>query len=440
MMQQSSKRLLFFLGGIHAIYFLAAYFLKGIYLIDSYGYLMQAENIKAYGTWYAETWNAPLLIDYFSIRPPLYAWFINSIGLFSNSKYLVLFVQNILSIFNCWLIYTIVKKRGATTETSYLFMIAALLFYPAQLIHANFVMTEILFQSFLLLLFINTLNFLELPNWKNSWYITLLLSVCLLTKPISLFLPLIVLGFMLWPIFHNKGKWFLATPLLLVCIVFHCICLQNKHATGYYHYSSIKSINQLKYNARYTLVNAKGEAYADSLMTLYMQQANSYKSYEQRLQFMDAKALEILYQYPIEFIQLYTKGMVAFFLDPGRFDVYHFFAIEEKGTLGLMYEIQTKGFSAFIPYIKQSPLLILLFLALNFCWNVFVFVCLIKFIFARNVVLPFRLLVFMFVFYIAAATGPVGVSRYRVPVYPFLLMSVLFVSQKFMVRNTLHNA
>jgi hypothetical protein len=43
---------------------------------------------------------------------------------------------------------------------------------------------------------------------------------------------------------------------------------------------------------------------------------------------------------------VYVKGVVAFFIDPGRFDMFHFFALEKKGTLGLMHETQTRGASA----------------------------------------------------------------------------------------------
>jgi hypothetical protein len=427
----SSKQILFLIIGIHAVYFLAACYFKGIYLIDSYGYLMQADNIKDYGTWYAEDWNAPLLVDYFSIRPPLYALFLIILHTISENILFVLFVQNIISIINCWLVYEFVKKQVSNADRIQFAMIAGLLFYPAQMMHANFVMTEIVFQSFMLLLFLSMYEFMKQPQWKCSLRIAILLSLCLLTKPISLLLPVIAVCFMLWAIVKQRSKWIFIATLLLPMLTFHAICLQNRHATGYYHYSSIKSINQLKYNARYTLVNAKGEVFADSSIAACMQLANAQPTYGERLQLMDAKASGIIREYPLAFIKLYIKGVAAFFLDPGRFDVYHFFAIEDKGTVGLMYEIQTHGLSAIITYLKTAPVMILGLLFLNFCWNLFACVCLLFFVLGKiRIPANIRILVFVFVFYIAAATGPVGVSRYRVPVYPFLLMSIVFISQR----------
>jgi hypothetical protein len=422
----SSKQILLFITGIHAIYFIAACYFKGIYLVDSYGYLMQADNMRASGSWYAEDWNAPLLVDYFSIRPPLYAWMIVAFSTIWNNIFLVLMIQNLLSILNCWLVYDFVKKHSGETGKIQRLMILCLVLYPAQMIHANFVMTEIVFQTLLLLLFFSILKFIEKPSWKRSITIAVLLSVCLLTKPVSLFLPFVVLigiGITI-PKHISNLKYILS--LLIVGLTLHGICLQNKHATGYYHYSSIKNINQLKYNARYTLVNAKGEVYADSVIAACMREANKKENYGDRLQLMDATATTIITAYPLSFLKVYLKGVAAFFIDPGRFDVYQYAAIEEKGTVGLMYEIQTRGTAAVMDYLKDAPVFVLLILALNFCWNILVAGCFLYYMLNRKFSFKVRILLFLMVCYIAAATGPVGVSRYRVPVYPLLCIGVLF--------------
>jgi hypothetical protein len=115
--------------------------------------MMQADNIKAIGAWYAENWSDPLLVDYFSIRPPLYAWLLIGLGAIWKNIYLVLLVQNVLSIINCWLVYRFVKNQPEISHAIEFLFIGGLLLYPAQLFHANFVMTEIVFQSFILFLF-----------------------------------------------------------------------------------------------------------------------------------------------------------------------------------------------------------------------------------------------------------------------------------------------
>jgi hypothetical protein len=435
----SAYRVLFIIALIHAFYFIAALFFQGTYLVDSFGYVMQAENWNNHQTLYAENWNSPLLIDYFSIRPPLYAWIISALGRLTSSVYVLLFLQNILSIFNCWLVYLFALKNGCNPKTTSIITVIAILCYPAQMIHANFVMTEILFQSFLIGLFLTLILFNNQPTITRSLFIGVLLSLCLLTKPISLFMPFFVGASMLWSIAKHKANWLLIIPIVIPAMTFNGICMQNKHATGYYHYSSIKNINHLKYNARYTLMMAKGEKYADSSITAIMEFANTQANYALRLQTMNKQANTIIFEYPVAFCWVYVKGFVSFFLDPGRFDAYHFLHMEEKSTLGLMYELQTKGFSAFIHFIQKAPILLLLLLLVNLCWNTFVFLafCYAVWLFIKQTPARtfFSIMLFTIVLYIAAATGPVGVSRYRVPVYPLLMLNLLWIADGFIKRK-----
>jgi hypothetical protein len=434
MTRESKYGVLFFLVAIHLLYFVAAIQLKGIYLVDSFGYLNQAKNIAVYNTWYAEDWNAPLLVDYFSLRPPLYGWVIAVLQLISGNIFLLLFIQNLLSIFNLWLVYQFALEQGCDRRRSGIVIILGTMFYPAQMIHANFVMTEIIFQTLLLGIVLSLIRFMLQPSWKRSVDIAILLSLCLLTKPISLFLPAIALVLMIWKVYAN-AQWKYLFPLLFTAAVFHGICLKNEHATGYYHYASIKSVNQLKYNARYTLVNAKGEAYADSVIADIMNGANAKTIYGERLEFMNSGANQIILNYPLDFAQLYLKGVVAFFIDPGRFDLYHFFAVEETVGAGFMHEVNTRGFSALKDLIGQAPLLILFLLFINLCWNLIVAGALIYFLCIKRIPFIIRVVVFFIVMYIAAATGPVGVSRYRVPVYPELLLAAVFACHYLLVSK-----
>lgn len=419
---------LFFLIAIHALYFIAAVQLQGIYLVDSYGYLHQAKNLAVYNTWYAEDWNAPLLVDYFSIRPPLYAWIIAVFQLITSNMFVLLFVQNVLSIINLWIVYRFAIKHGCDRKRAGIVLILGTLFYPAQMIHANFVMTEIVFQTLLTALSVCLMRFLFTPSWKGTIDLSGLLALCLLTKPVSLFLPFIVLVLMSWKLTETR-QWKLLLPLLFTAAVFHAICLQQQHATGYYHYTSIKSINQLKYNARYTLVHAVGEQEADSTIAEVMLVADASLQYGERLRYMSNEANQIIVSHPVDFALLFGKGIAAFFIDPGRFDLYHFFTVEETGSPGLLHEFNTKGFSALMEAVERAPLMILFLLFINLCWNICIVVAFIYFLTLKRVSVFIRVTVFLIVVYIAAATGPVGVSRYRVPVYPELLLAAMFAAQ-----------
>jgi hypothetical protein len=411
-----------------------ALYCKGFYLVDSLGYLLQADNLATNGSWYAEDWNRPLLIDYFSIRPPLYAIFIMVMRLLSHSIIPILIVQNAISITTCWMVYRFVLKQGFTSPLVHWLCRFSMLLYPAQMIHANFVMTEIIFQFWLAAILISLTDFRKQPTYARSILLAVLLCLCILTKPVSLFIPFLAWVFMMIYIVKKKSSVRLFLPQLLVLLTFHGVCIQNQHATGYYHYSSIKSINQLKYNARYTLIAAKGELYADSVITSVMQKADFAVDYESRLRIMNDAANSIIMQYPFSFAKVYGRGLMAYFLDPGRFDMFHFFALEEEGTLGLMHELHTRGLPAIRDYIQKAPIIILLLLAVSFLWNCVVIGMLIYFAWATEPV-ALRILVLSMILYIALATGPVGVSRYRIPVFPFILTGVLGAAHTFSVRK-----
>lgn len=418
-----------YLVGIHLLFACGAYYFKGYLLIDSYGYLMQADNIKWLHTGYAENWSNPLLIDYFSIRPPLYAILLL---IFSETGFgitLLLIFQAICSIVNLILVYQFVQQIGVVKNIANRLLVIVTLFYPAQFFHVNFVMTEILFQTLLLSCFLNLWSFYKHPTFQKSMLIAVLISLGLLLKPVSLFLPFMTLAFMLQAIRKNKFNWILLTPMLLIGVVFHGICLQNKHATGFYHYSSIKSINHLKYNAKYTLINLNGETFADSTITAIMLEADHQKNYGERLAFMDKASNQIIFSAPITFFKIYIRGLFAFFLDPGRFDAYHYFSIPEIHSPGLMHEMQTDGWSALQKFLHTASIPVFILLAVNFCWNLIMLGLFLYFLTLKKWPLFFRMLTLSWVFYIAVLTGPVGVSRYRVPIFPIMLIGVMCASQ-----------
>jgi hypothetical protein len=412
---------------VHLVYAILAWVFKQVLLVDSYGYLMQADNLLQHATWYAEDWNAPLLIDYFSIRPPLYASLLALFSFLPLGWIWILVLQNVLSIINCVVVYRFALELGVDEKRLKRIGLVVLLFYPAQFIHTNFVMTEIVFQSLLLALFIAVWRFIQQPSFKQSLWIVLIVNLCLFTKPVSLFLPWMVLVAMVWSVLKHKQSIQLLLPLVGVVLVFHFICLQNKHATGFYHYSSIKYINQLKYNARFALADASGEAVADSVVASVVQQANTYTDYHQRLECFDSAAIVIIKTHPLSFAKVFTKGVIAFFVDPGRFEIYHFFDIEAGAHPGLLQEVQGGGVNRLSVFVQSVPVPVLIILLSNLCWNTIVLLCFVLFVLNTKNPLPLRVTMVILVMYIAMATGPVGVSRYRVPVAPFLMLATIIV-------------
>lgn len=430
LLKEIPTRLWLFLFGVHTVYFLIAYLFGNIYTVDSYGYLHQAANLWNHSSWYAEDWQAPVLIDYFSFRPPLYACFVICCKFISDSNYFILIIQNLISIANLLLLYNIYQRCGLNKKNSMYALMVVMVFYPAQFVHANLVMTEIIFQGLLLLLFYRTLIFVQSVRLINVWWLSMLLSITLLTKPVIILFS-IAIGLLVFYNAYQEKKLYLIYPLLMVPLTFHLLCLQNKHSTGYYHFSSVKPIFHLKYNAKYTLLAKFGEYYADSTISAVMHQVNSSPSYRLRYETMQQQANQVIMQYPFQYAKLFAKGCIAFFIDPGRYDLFHLFGVNDAGFNGLYHEFNVHGIAALSNFIKQAPLGLLLILLLNICWNILIAVCFVWFLFYKNAPIFLRVLVFVFVAYIALATGILGLSRYRVPVYPIISIAMVFAYQHF---------
>ena len=428
-----------FIITIHALYFFIACKIGSIYLVDSYGYLNQAKNLILHQSWYAEDWNAPMLIDYFTIRPPLYAFFIVTCKSIFSSDYFVLAIQNLLSIFNFFLLWKLLEENNVAKRTIQISIVLALLFFPSQLIHANFIMTEIVFQTLLLGVFYFSIKAVQSPNSRNVFILCVLLSIAMLTKPVVLLFGIVLFAFftrLLWK--KNKN---ILLPFLLLPITFHLLCLQNQHTTGYYHFSSIKVMADIRVNARYILAQKYGEDSASNFATQVFQEADAMPDYKSRYEHISERCADVYTQNKTTFALLYLKGILSTVIDPGRFDLAVFFGLQDNTSLGFLHRFHTEGIKAIPKILKEQPLILVSYLVLILLFNVSVCIAFCVFIFTKKIDLTLRILVVLFVGYIVGVTGISGLCRYRVPLFPELLFAFAFVLPTFIAflkRKNIH--
>jgi len=424
---------------IHVLYFLLACKIGSIYLVDSYGYLNQAKNLVLHQSWYAEEWNAPTLIDYFTIRPPLYAFLIVICKSIFNSDIFVIAIQNIFSIFNIFLIWKLLEKFKLEQKNITISICLSLLLFPSQLIHANFIMTEILFQTLLLGTFYFSAIAIHKPDLASFFKIAALLSLAMLTKPVIFLFGIVLFLFFLIILFKKNKK--ILMPFLLLPITYHVLCLQNQHTTGYYHYSSIKIMADMRVNARYILVQKYGEDSAASFASKVFHEADSMTDYGKRYEFISASCNEVYKQNKTTFGLLYLKGMVSTFFDPGRFDLAVFWGIQDNRRLGFLHRFHAEGIKSIPDILKDQPIILLVFLLFILLWNMIIILGFSVFIFDKKNDLLVRILVFIFIGYIVVATGISGLCRYRVPIYPELVFTFAFafpLMSRFIKRKFSH--
>lgn len=392
-----------------------------------------------YGSWYAEDWNAPILIDYFSFRPPLYAAFIGIIKFIVNSNYAVLLVQNILSISTLILVINMAKRMAISSIYINLALLTLLLFAPTYIIMANMIMAETVFCFIIMVVLYASFRLTYQYHIKYLFIITLGCSAAILTKPVALFLPILLAGYFFW-IWHRQSVLSIKSAVIILLfptITFHLVCLQQQHQTGYYHYTSISAVTQQRYHARYTLANKFGENIAEAWNDSCKAALAKVPDFKTRYIQMNDMGTQVLTAYPITFLKLYIKGVITFFADPGRHDIFTFFGWRENEKTGLFHRSQSQGAKAIMDALNTMPLPGLIILLFSLLENMLAIVTLTAFAWQEKS--RQSRLILMFVIYFALATGMLGVARYRTVIFPELLLCMALFFQIIHTRFKLHS-
>jgi hypothetical protein len=140
---------------------------------------------------------------------------------------------------------------------------------------------------------------------------------------------------------------------------------------------------------------------------------------------VQAACLGIIREHPGEYARLHLAGVLHFFLDPGRFDLYRFLSREDETGRGLLAEFSRGGYRGLLEHVRVSPPAILALFGVILLFNGIKFVSLLFLATDGRVSLATRAFLLLVVFYLALLTGPIGASRFSVPVHPLLLVAVV---------------
>jgi hypothetical protein len=123
-------------------------------------------------------------------------------------------------------------------------------------------------------------------------------------------------------------------------------------------------------------------------------------------------------------------------IDPGRFEWVHFLNLSEGSYLGLYHVIHTQGLvNGIIEFISNAPLGLLLILLICLLSNVLISIALLSTLFNKQVPLILRICIFLFIGYILASTGVLGLSRYRIAFAPLLWISFIIFVEKYLSKK-----
>ncbi|MDU0372598.1 hypothetical protein ACFPAF_19510 [Hymenobacter endophyticus] len=391
---------------------------------DSDRYVQAARNLRDAGLLYAlPLHEEPLQLQEYTIRPPGYPVFLLLTGGAGTAfPGLTLLLQNALSLLNLWLtLRWLARSTGGLHPWQWGAVLLLAVLAPAQFIYANVLMSETLLQTAVVVLWLSITKLLA-GQWQRRTLsrTAVAAALALLIKPVfwpfaAVFLGIgVVLG---W----RRRRISLVAISVLPLLAASLWMARNQRQTGYFHFSSISEINLLRYNARGVLQAAQGSAAAEQFVRATLAAAERQPGFAAQQQYVQQHALAVLVQHPGTLVGQELRGVLTFFLDPGRFDVVHFLRLPQTAGSGLLQLLNQRSYAVALGYLQSLPLGLLAGLLLLLSANVARLFLVLKFSFNSRYPWAVRLGLVSLVLYVALLTGPLGAARFTVPVLPLLL-------------------
>lgn len=379
---------------------------------DSAEYIQTALQIKS-GAWFQKV-STPAEALKLTKRPFIYPLWLVMTGM--SADYIISLLQLLFFAISMYLLLKLLESYY-TKRIGLIILLCALT--PSIFIYSETIMSEAIVISLITaLLYVCFYKKLAHRFLK----IQLLLILLAFTKPV--FYPFVFINFIYWLIiyFRNRKLLYLASVLPMVLVLLYMGF--NKYRTGYFHFSSISTINLVNYNVYFFDLKNKGyteaEHYNDSLHA----EAVKFTNFQEKEEFLRAEALKKIKAHVPKYALFHTMGSIRGMFDPGRFDLMTFSTKDYNDREGILNEINKYGFYYTLKKnIGNSQLWLYLFLG-------FIFIALLfKWLFSAYLAAhTFKNLnEYSFYFILLAGTvifltGPLNASRFMVPFQPALIV------------------
>ena len=384
-------------------------------LDDSSEYIAAADHLLHDGMLYCGDTTDPIDPALYTKRPPAYPLFLILTRAWTRSFVPLILLQMLLSMFSLLAMLKIFQPERRSRILVTLFTIL----YPAQFIYANLVMSEILFQFSLMMAALCLLRYIQTERIRILWLYQFMIILGIMTKPVLY--PFILLNIVLFLFLYYRYRQRLVIISSLIPVVFVIIYAGiNQQRTGYFHVSSIQQTNLIDYNLYYFLMKEEGEEFAQATLDSIRGNCNMESDFSKKASCLSEAATSYFRKDIIDYGVFHLKGMARYFIDPGRFDLYHFFNVEPTGGKGFLHHLNKGGISAALNYLMEQGITMILLLLLIAFFNLLRLIGFVLFLFNRRVDILFRLFLLFLAGYMAFATGPLGASRFMLPIVMLL--------------------
>jgi 4-amino-4-deoxy-L-arabinose transferase-like glycosyltransferase len=385
-------------------------------LYDSREYLSAGSNLLSQGVLYSGKLDGAVDPALFTKRPPAYPLLVGLILQLGGGIGGIVLLQVILTLSEAILLYWIaglLDLRGAyrlATATVFLF-------YPAQIIYSQVVMAEILVQFLLFLSFVFLITGIKKNSLSLLGLVNLTLGLAALTKPVMVYFWIPNLLYHVWLAYRLRSVKLVGWAFIPLLIVSGW-SYRNYLVTGYFHFSSVKTIN-MKFNL-------DGSSNPQALPLTEHSRIEDFGSWSREVERDFIR--DRISNWPATVYRQFL-GNLAFLLDPGRFDIFQILGIPHSVRFPeLLHSPLRSTFSI----LAQVPLGILVYLGTVLLLNLLVLASFLYVLFKEDVRLEYKVYWVMLVLYVIVLTGPIGASRFRLEVEPFLLLALPFFLKRVM--------
>ncbi|MHB2149550.1 ArnT family glycosyltransferase [Calditrichota bacterium LG25] len=389
---------------------------KTILVLDAYGYHFLALTLLNNKTFEA----------FDGFRTPGYPIFIAIIYVISSNRvWLVLLIQIFLNIFSILLIYKIVLiffSRKIALLSALLFAIDIY-----QSLYSVTLLTDSLFVFLFLLSIFYLYKNIKQKNFLLIFSSALFLGIATLVRPISYLFPFIALIFIF--LFGNFRLQIKFIYSLVFSITFLATIspwlIRNYSKYGEAKLSSVTGYNLLFYNVAYTEVYKSGKPIEQVRKDLYRMSSkqgidttNIYSLKNSQIYFNIAK------QYIKDNFILYCKrhfmGIINMYAGLSTKHIASIFHLKSK-SLSVDQYSGPNIFKRIIDFFNsktKGEIFIAFFLGFYLLINYFFAFYAMLLLIRKN--RKFLFVIILIILYFSALTGVVGLTRYRLPIMPFI--------------------
>lgn len=409
-------------GGIFIFFYILSLILPSDTPGDSIEYLQMSENIYQNGQFYCGDLSHVIEYDKFTKRPPLYPILIGIFGLWGNAQFLLFFIQNLLIFCGLYLLRNLAFNFSySSSYDKYLY--PAILFLPALWIYPQLVMTESFLFFFMSLIGYSGVKSMLFRDIKWAVISILLCCIAAFVKPV-MFPGAVLVGLVgfLYGILKRVELIIAASAITLGIIASYMYF--NYQRTGTIIFSSISTINLVDYNSYYFLLERRDKEFAEAKIDVIYKGLSDTMTYGEKLNIRYVGGKSILLKHPISYVYFHLKGMLKFFLFPGRYDVFTFFGVEQ--SVPMLEVMGEKGYAGAVKYLLSTSSIWLIFLlGMSFLVKIILLIGVGYFLFLKKIPRFYKLIFCGIVLYIAILTGPLGASRFFMPVSGIYLMMAI---------------